>query len=965
MLNNLFKPDLKSNSVEKRLKAVSELDGAVLENQEMLIQLAAEDEDVSVRLAAIQKLTSAAVLYEMSKNSADDSIRPAAEKRFNELLSAKNLLNEEQYRDLLNRYPELMLRVAAQAGISSVRSGIIQNLSTSQLFEILGTTGYTDTRQLIAEKLTDIAELESALKLLRGKDKTAAGILKAKIDAFRNEEQRLARNLKTVEELIGRAEFLASQPWQSGFKYEIIVNRQQWDKLDFEIDPGLAERYLAARKIIDARCEEQNVVAQAGQSREQLVVEIEAYVRGVADKDLAVSIDSLSETQAMLEQFRSQWRELSVTNRPDPETHERYEKLLAAMQSAIRLTVQAADILRNASGKEADASDVSGKTVARELVGDIRKLERALDQIKWPSSYGELKIVGALQAQLKEWNKALKESAAERKKNLDLLHEKINSIFRFSRSGNLVRAKQLCERVEKKIARYEGKERLMLEERFGEARKALDKMGDWNSFATEPKYLELCEAMEALASSGQHPEKLSSEMKILQQSWKSIGHSDSSDKYWPRFKQAADIVYKPCAEYFDKQRETRKANLEQRKKSVEEMQKLRDETEWDKEPDLKSVQSSVRRISDNFANIKDVERKAGQKQWEMFARIRGEINSRLDVVGKNNLALKQELITRAEALAAAPVAEENLVKLKSLQAQWKLIGPVKQNQEQKAWTKFKEQTDLVYHKVQELRREKRADTDRQFGAYGKVIKDIQQLAGLAQDLVEADRQFAALQAQYNALPELPGRLPEELAEGIQRDYRNACRQFSDSRSRIINNLHANRMQAFREKADLCARLEALGKSPSEDELREIAQQWDSIELTDAALSRRIEARRNAAQADIDRMAVGEERRMLCIKLEIALDMESPGEDKMLRMQYQLEQMNKSGLGVRTIYNDEQLEHVEADWLCMPGAEPERQKVLDMRFQKVLQAIRKKKEQEQNINTKKNEPRSRRGAGPRR
>jgi prophage DNA circulation protein len=78
-----------------------------------------------------------------------------------------------------------------------------------------------------------------------------------------------------------------------------------------------------------------------------------------------------------------------------------------------------------------------------------------------------------------------------------------------------------------------------------------------------------------------------------------------------------------------------------------------------------------------------------------------------------------------------------------------------------------------------------------------VIRDIRQLAGTAQDLVEADRQFAALQAQYSALPEFPRQLPEKLVEGIQRDYRNACRQFSDCRSRIINNLHGQRMQALK------------------------------------------------------------------------------------------------------------------------------------------------------------------------
>ena len=88
---------------------------------------------------------------------------------------------------------------------------------------------------------------------------------------------------------------------------------------------------------------------------------------------------------------------------------------------------------------------------------------------------------------------------------------------------------------------------------------------------------------------------------------------------------------------------------------------------------------------------------------------------------------------------------------------------------------------------------------------------------------------------------------------------------------------------------------------------------------------------------MDRAAIGEQRRMLCIQLEISKGVESPGEDKALRMQYQLEQMSQSGLGQQVISNAEQLEKMELDWLCMPGAEPALQKELNERFRRVLRS----------------------------
>lgn len=958
MLDAPFKPAWKSGSVEKRLKAVAELDGARSEDQEILTQLAESDEDISIRIAAIHKLSSAITLYEMSKNASNDSICTEAEKRFNEILQEKHFLSVDQYRDLLNRYPELILRIAAHAAISSVRAEVIQSLSATQLLDVLDLTTYTNSRKLIAEKLTDIEDIKSAVKIIRGKDKSAEGVLNTKIDEFKKQELQHAENLETVEKLIEEAEYLAVHDWQPGFKYQILVNQRQWDNLDFEINPDSIRRYQAARKIIDSRLEEQNKIEQTQKSQEQLLIKIETYLRTMSGKNLNSSIDTLSDTQAKYEQFSEEWRQLFAENRPHLVIHDRYEKLINAIQSAIQLVRQASELLQSNISTELDEADVSRRIeVTRELADNSKKLKATLKKLKWPSSYGNLKVVAELEARLKDWNRIQKKYAVERKEHLDLLHKKISSIFRLSRSGNLTRAKQLCERVEKKLGQYEGKDRLILEERFEEARKTLDNMGDWNNFATEPKYIELCEAMEHFATSNLHPEKLSSEVKHLQQRWKSLGRSDISDQYWPRFKQASDIAYKPCAEFFEERQKTRKTHLEQREQYVEAMQKLFDETDWDNDPDYKAVQASVRSISDKFSNIKDVERNAGQKQWKKFSKIRDKINAKLDAVYAENIALKRELIEQAEALADATPAEDNLDKLKTLQTQWKQIGITKRNEGQKAWTKFKKQTDMVYNKVQVLRQKQKEDIDQELSAYRDVIKDIQKLAATAKDLAQADHQFTALQAKYTDLPELPRQLPEKLKEGIQRDYRNACKKFSESRSRIINNAHKHKINTLRQKADLCAQLEALGKSPPTEKLQEITQRWNAIDLNDAALSQRIEARRDAAQADIDRIAIGAERRMICIQLEIAMGVESPEDDKALRMQYQLEQMNKSGLGSQTVISAEQLEKMEVDWLCMAGAERNLQKELDKRFQQALQS--KHKGDRQKTSTEKSKARSRR------
>ena len=367
------------------------------------------------------------------------------------------------------------------------------------------------------------------------------------------------------------------------------------------------------------------------------------------------------------------------------------------------------------------------------------------------------------------------------------------------------------------------------------------------------------------------------------------------------------------------------------------MRELLEATDWDNNPDYKAVQSSVRSIIHNLTSIKEVERFAGQKQWKQLSSYKDAVTAKLGVVYEANIELKQQLIRQTEALAEATAKVENLAILKTLQTRWKQIGITRRNQDQKAWTAFKKQGDIVYSKVQELRQGQREEIDQQLNAYREIISDIQNLARTASDIAEADQQFSVLQTNYVALPELPRQLSEKLAQGIQRDYRNACDQYDNSHSRIIKDRHKRQIEALRLKANLCTQQEALGVSPTEQQLQEISQQWDSIELQNAELSRRIEMRRNTAQSALDRAAIEAERRMLCIQLEIAVGVESPAEDKALRMQYQLEQMNKSGLSQQPINNKDLLENMELDWLCMPGAEAEQQKTLDERFQRVLQS----------------------------
>lgn len=931
MLVDIFKPGWKSSSVEKRRKAIAGLDSDNIDQQKTLLQLAADDADNSVRMAAMQQLTSIAALHELSIKLNGNDVARDVEKRVNELLAIHHAMDEEQYSNLLKRYPELQIRIAAHADSSTIRTTAIKTLSDTQLLDVLEATVYTDSRQLIADKLSSIEQLESARKILRGKDKSAERIIKTRIESIRAHQKQLAENSACVEKLTEEVEYLATHDWLPEFRVRCMAHRDQWDSLTFDIDDDARKRYQKAREVVDSRFEQQRLIDQTQESQNSLVNQLTELLQVTATRDLTASIETLNETETQQQKLAADWLVLSEITAPDSKLLNQYNKTLDVWLKSTQLIARFAELKPDSTedSNQAEKDDAESKY--------NQQVHTLLKHLKWPSGFTELQLVKELKQQLKEWREAQQAAIEIHEQKLSKVHKNISAIFRFSQSGNLGRAKQIAQKVEKAISKFDGKDQSALQERFEEASKSLGNMDDWKNFATEPKYLELCEAMELLTTSKLHADKLSTELKALQQQWKALGHSEISDQYWTRFKTAADQVYNTCSTFFEQRHQRHKANLEKRQQYVDQLQKLLETTDWDNSPDYKAVQSDVRSISERFSRIKDVDRQAGQKQWKQFSTSRDAVNAKLDIAYDANITLKQQLIDQTEALANATPKDENLAALKTLQIRWKKIGVTRREQDQKAWKAFKKHGDLVYNRVQELRQQHRTETDQQLQAYRDIIKAIQQLAKTASNLNEADQQFTTLQASFAELPELPSQLPEKLIDGIQRDYLKACDQYDNSHTQIIKNQYRKQLDALRKKAELCGLQEALGVSPDESELQKITEQWDLIELSNIELMRRIEARRNTAQTDIDRTAVTAERRMMCIQLEITMGVDSPSEDKALRMQYQLQQMNQSGLGQQLDNGTDRLEEMELEWLCMPGAESQQQKLLDERFQSVLRS----------------------------
>jgi len=920
MLKSLFKSGWKSKSADKRLRFIADIDVSVASNQAILEKLAANDIDAGVRDAAMAKISDPQALYNLRLSHTNSESREVAETAF------RNLIKSDEFsvadcKAFLARNPKSKLLMAKYCPDADLRNEILLSLDELTQAKIISDVQYSPTRVMIAEKIQSIGPLEIARKNLKGRDKNAEKIIRTKINSIHAKQKLDLENEASAKSIREKMEALTRYiAWSDEIKVKFFSLSKSWDAFDFDPSENEKALYKAAFTQVDADVKQNMAIALSEQNQEEIVSRLEAICSNVAAYPLDKLLTESAALKDELKDLRWQWSKASEVTSHTAGAGERFLQASKSIESAITIGRCIGD-LREANN---DSSIRQAKAVTA-----------ATNASDWSGKFPALASSSEAVLEAKKVLNAVDDERKKAKDALDNLHKKINRLFGAANRGEINRAQRELASVTKAASCYEGKDRKNLDERIQEATESVKKMGDWKDFALEPKLVDLCDQMETLAKTETpNADKQAIEIKKLQQAWKALGSSDICDTYWPRFKEAADKAYEPCSIFFKQRRNTQRDNLKKRDPLVSEMNELLESTDWDAKPDYKSVENSISKIMQSWKKIKDVEHGPGQKQWNKLSKVKDKINEKLAVEYDKNIADKHALTVQLDQMLEQDVTEQSLEKLQFMQSKWKQVGVTRRSEDQAAWLKFKASSDAVYQKIQDLRQAKRSVEDEQIVAYKQIHRKILALAKSTQDLTVSDKEFAALEAEYKALPALPSSLPEKIIERLNKEYAQACHAYDGAKDRLDKAKVDNEVATLAAKAQLCSELEQLPADAEQAEIEALQDKINSLELSNRSYAKRFAKRLEKAR-DMDREGYSAARRMLLIESEILLDIDSPKEDKDLRLQTQLDKMKQQGIGNTTTDASATMDEVKIDWLCMPGAKAELQKQFDERFGKLL------------------------------
>lgn len=461
-------------------------------------------------------------------------------------------------------------------------------------------------------------------------------------------------------------------------------------------------------------------------------------------------------------------------------------------------------------------------------------------------------------------------------------------------------------------------------------------MQDWQAFAAIPKLEALCVAMEKLCTSSLQPLETAEAVRELQAQWRSIKppHTPEAQILWERFKQAGDTAWEPCAAHYEKERQRRTFNLQQRHTICEALEQFAQAQDWS-HADWKAVSRILDKSRKEFHDFHPVERQEEKSSRARFDAAITTINTPLLEVQIANESRKQQLVNTAKSIAEMPDTEKATERFLQLQEQWKQIGITRHHEDRKLWQSLQESGKNIFDKHRSAQQKQRQIQEDNISQAKALCERIAALATLDDsELSQSSALFEKLQSEYKAIKDIP----EKSQAALKKQFFNACDNYHHQLRGIASRQHQKQLDELARRAQLCNVLE---KNLDGATAEQLTAKWQQHTLP-ANWEKAIDSRKQKAllavsqQTPLDSATNAQRRRELCIALEVLLDLETPEEDRQQRRELQLKKLQQ-GLGQAAAGNNRQtaLEHLLINWYCTGSAAPDEQAKLQTRFDNAL------------------------------
>jgi len=258
--------------------------------------------------------------------------------------------------------------------------------------------------------------------------------------------------------------------------------------------------------------------------------------------------------------------------------------------------------------------------------------------------------------------------------------------------------------------------------------------------------------------------------------WREIGPvpQESKNDIWERFKEATAQINKRHHEYFEKQKDEQKKNLDAKIALCEEVEAV-NKTEMKSFRDFDDKAEKVVELQKIWRTIGFAPKKQNNKVYQRFREAcdvffekKRAFYADNKEIQLNNLQKKIDLCVQAEALQDSTDWKATSDALIKLQKEWKEIGPVPRKQSERCWKRFRKACDHFFNKKTEYFNELDTSYEDNLKAKLEIIEDLEKFEPGDEVQVSFER-LKELQRKWTEI----GFVPFDRKDEIANRYRNA------------------------------------------------------------------------------------------------------------------------------------------------------------------------------------------------
>ena len=854
-------PEWQSDDPVVRVAAVRDLsrdDGS----QELLIDIARQDTDPSVRLEAIAWIDDLDALVSIARADDDATVRTAAREIVRDLvieaddeaLGSRGLQELSVDRDLV--------AVAGSARLPTISRAALARLDDQRA---IGSVARRATASEVAAealaRLEDPVELEAVAT--KAEDKAIA------VMAFeRLVEGKVGRDC--LEQLAKRAKQKAVQR-RARAVLEALDTVQVGDDLDAPPPPAPSQDHVGLCEELEALRGEEDL--DRGRAALDRLLQRWSELDTAPDETLGTRF---TEARRAAEARLANLDAAIVARRLDEERQA--AALAATKQRALEERTQEMDnLLTEMERLVATDAAVGGTLAWSEVAGQWRGLVAAVGDAKSEQLTTLLARHGAVEQRRRTRESAAKSDRDKAEKdNLQRLKQLVRTVTGLvsSEKLQLAEAERQLRRVRQAV---DSPEPLPRRERdavvktlkrvhtglLGRVRELRD-FADWQRWANLGIQEGLCRRMKELQELSDDAELADRFLEIMTR-WRAAADvpKEKGAELWQRFKTVHDAVFPRVEKHREAQAAIREQNLIRQQALVEEAERLSSSTDW-----LKTVQR-VTELQAEWKTVGPGPRRHHKELWHrfrtacntFFSRRKADLSERKQQ-WSSNLLIKEKLCERIEALAEAEDLPSAIASVKQAQVEWKTAGPVRRTRSEAVWKRFSTACDAVFDRAKARQHEAAAELAGVREALCVEVESLLPVDATSEPTPDLAERVGDVRRRWRDAPDVPPPLGRTLKARFEQGVAQLVEKCPDA----FRDTDLDPARQLKKLHKLCDRIEALrpagatgsqGVSPAEL----LASKWRDALASNLMGARVDEAAERRSAADEVRRAKQDLRRL--------------------------------------------------------------------------------------------------------